>query len=81
MPEPIITIADPSAVRAGRVSDGGRDWIVLTYEFDYEGETVEARVGLTPAGLTAMVVASLNGLGFPESDLEYIVKRLERINE
>jgi hypothetical protein len=80
MPEPAITIVDPLAVRAGRVHDDGRDWIVVTYEFLYEGEEAEARIALTPEGLSATVVAILNGLGFPQSDLEYIVERLERLD-
>lgn len=81
VPEPIITIVDPLGVRAGRVQDEDREWIVMTYEFLYEGEEAEARVALTPEGLSATVVAMLNGLGFPQSDLTYIVERLERLDQ
>jgi hypothetical protein len=80
MPDPIIQIVDPLGERAGRVRDDGRDWVLVTYEFLYEDREVEATIALTPEGLSATVVAILNGLGFPQSDLEYIVERLERLD-
>lgn len=78
MPEPIITIADPDAVRVGRHIDEHGDWIVTTYEFSLQGATEECRIAVAPEQFVAFIVASLNALGFPESDTEYIAARWAR---
>jgi hypothetical protein len=78
---PRITIADPAAVRVGRAStEDGRDFIVTTYEFELDGETEEARIAVRPDAFISFIVASLNALGFPESDTEYIAQRYDREN-
>lgn len=75
MSQPAITILDPSGVRVGRVEDAGRSWIVTTYEFDLDGEPTEARIVVGPDEFMTFIVASLNALGFPEGDLEYLAAR------
>ena len=76
--DPLVTIADPLAVRAGRVSEGGKDWIVLTFEFEYEYEAQEARIALTPDDFVDLLTAGMLGLGFPESDTDYIADRYKK---
>ena len=76
--DPLFTIADPSAVRAGRVSERGDDWIVLTFEFTYDGEQHEGRIALLPDDFVDLLTAGMLGLGFPQSDTDYIADRYKR---
>lgn len=69
----------PSAVRVQRVlhpKEG--DVIVTTLEFEYDFETREAEVVYAPVEFGAFLVASLNALGLPEGDLEYLSNRIEK---
>jgi hypothetical protein len=78
MSQRAITIADPEAVRVGRHIDANGDWIVTTYEFEYDGQPTEAVIAVAPPQFVAFIVAALNALGYPEGDTEYIAARWER---
>lgn len=71
------TILKPDAVRFARVlhpEEG--DLIVCTVEFEYEGQPEELEIAYQPDGFGSMIVASLNAMGFPEQDTEYIADRI-----
>jgi hypothetical protein len=78
VPDAGITIVDPTAVRAGRVIDESGDWIVTTYEATFEGEDIEVAIAIEPEQFINFIIASLNALGFPEGDTEYIAARWAR---
>lgn len=76
-------IVDPSAARVG-LADGSNfddfdERIVCTWETEVEGVDLEIVLAFPPKSLVGFVTAVLNGLGFPEGDLEYIAERYERI--
>lgn len=79
MSDLIFTILRPEGVRFRRVLHPVHgDVIVQTIEFAYEDEIREAEIAYDPEGFGAMIVASLNALGFPEQDTEYIADRILR---
>lgn len=69
----------PEAVRVQRVlhPDEG-DVIVTTLEYTFEDEACEAEIVYRPVEFGAFLVASLNALGLPEGDLEYLANRIEK---
>lgn len=77
LPDPSITLVDPLAVTVGRVSDE-REWIALDYEFEYDGHDDSIRILIPPDECVVMLVGMLLGLGFPESDTDYILDRYHR---
>jgi hypothetical protein len=79
MPDAALTLV-PEAVRTARYSDEQGDWIVSTFEVEFEGESVEAQVVLSPDDHVAWIVATLNALGYPEGDCEYIAERWARMH-
>jgi hypothetical protein len=80
--DPAIRIVDPLAVRAGRVSDNGQDWIVLTFEYEYDDVNFEvepeAQIALTPDDFVDLLTAGMLGLGFPQSDTDYVAERYKK---
>ena len=74
-----FSIMDPEAVRVQRVLHPMHgDRIVTTIEFEYEDETRAFEVAYPPDEFMGFLIASLNALGFGESDLEYLAERYTR---
>jgi len=83
MPEEAdIVILDPDAVRVARLSrrafEDDTQRLVFTFESEYEGEPVKVKIGLEPEPALAMLMGLLDGLGFPEGDIEYVANRFRQ---
>ncbi len=75
-------VLDPDAVRVARVGrkefEDDQQRLVFTFETALDGEPVEIAVGVKPEPALALLMGVLDGLGFPETDIEYIANRYRR---
>lgn len=75
----IASVLRPTEVAVRRVDHPKYgDLIAQEIRFEYEGKPVCIEVAYEPDGYMSMIVASLNALGFPQSDLEYLADRFNK---
>lgn len=74
-----VQIVDPSEVRVARLSrknfEDDKPRLRFVFVTEYDDEPLDVELYVKPEPALALLMGVLDGLGFPEQDIEYLANR------